>query len=71
MVENMALHTGLKFKTSASTTAIEDWLTGNCKGEWDLEIKDLSTSLGQKTMAVYFETEEDRDAFKVAYKDIG
>jgi len=66
----MALHTGIKFKTSAPINVIEDWLEANCKGEWDLEIESISTVLGQKAMAVYFETEADRDAFKATYKTL-
>lgn len=64
----MTLHTGLKFKTSASIEAIETWLDQNCDGEWDVEIEAISTELRQKSVAVYFETEEDRDKFKAAYK---
>ncbi|MCW8915538.1 MAG: hypothetical protein OQK24_06755 [Magnetovibrio sp.] len=66
----MTLHTGLKFKTSAPIAKLEDWLENNCNGEWDLDIEAISTQLQQKSVAVYFETEEDRDAFKSAYKDI-
>ena len=66
----MSLHTGLKFKTSAPISAIEDWLEANCQGEWDVEIEAISTELRQKSVAVYFETEDDREAFKAAYKDI-
>lgn len=65
----MTLHTGLKFKTSAAIETIEDWLDANCKGEWDVDIEAISTELRQKSVAVYFETDEDRDAFKAAYKD--
>lgn len=64
----MTLHTGLKFKTSAPINVIEDWLEENCDGEWDVDIQAISTELQQKAVAVYFETEEDRDAFKAAYK---
>jgi len=64
----MTLHTGLKFKTSAPISVIEDWLDAHCKGEWDLDIESISTALGQKSIAVYFETENDKDAFKEAYK---
>lgn len=63
----MSLRTGIKFKTSASINMFEDWLEANCKGEWDLEVESISTTLGQKSMAVYFENETDRDAFKAAY----
>lgn len=66
----MTLHTGLKFKTSAPIDKLEDWLEKNCEGEWDLDIEAISTQLQQKSVAIYFETEEDRDAFKTAYKDI-
>jgi hypothetical protein len=66
----MALHTGLKFKTSTSISTIEDWLESNCKGEWDVEIEAISTTLQQKSVAVYFESEADRDAFKAVYKDL-
>ena len=67
----MALNTGLKFKTQASITALEGWLDKNCAGEWDLELDAISTTLdGQKKVSVYFETEADRDSFKVAYKTI-
>ena len=65
----MTLNTGLKFKTSAPITAIEDWLDKNCKGEWDLDIEALSTKLGKKSIAVYFETDTDKEAFKAASKD--
>jgi len=64
----MTLNTGLKFKTSAQINVIEDWLEANCKGEWDVEIEAISTELRQKSIAVYFESEDDRDAFKDAYK---
>lgn len=64
----MTLHTGLKFKTSAPINVIEDWLEANCKGEWDVSIEAISTELKQKSIAVYFESEDDRDAFKAAYK---
>ena len=64
----MTLHTGLKFKTSAQINVIEDWLDANCKGEWDVDIEAISTALRQKSIAVYFENEDDRDAFKAAYK---
>jgi hypothetical protein len=66
----MALHTGLKFKTSTSINTIEDWLDNNCEGEWDVEIEAISTALQQKSVAVYFESEADRDAFKAIYKDL-
>jgi len=66
----MTLHTGIKFKTSAPINVIEDWLETNCKGEWDLEVESISTVLKQKSMAVYFEKETDRDAFKAAYKTL-
>lgn len=66
----MALHTGLKFKTSTSISVIEDWLDKHCEGEWDVEIEAISTALHQKSVAVYFETEADRDAFKAVYKDL-
>lgn len=64
----MTLHTGIKFKTSAPITDIEDWLEENCQGEWDLDIEAVATKLGQKSVAVYFETEADKEAFKQAYK---
>lgn len=64
----MTLHTGIKFKTSASISVIEDWLEKNCKGEWDVEIEAIATTLGQKAVAVYFETDTDKEAFKSAYK---
>jgi len=64
----MTLHTGLKFKTSAQINVIEDWLDANCKGEWDIDIEAISTELRQKSVAVYFEKEDDRDAFKASYK---
>lgn len=66
----MTLHTGIKFKTSAPINAIEDWLEANCEGEWEVDIEAISTALKQKSVAVYFETDEDRDAFKAAYKNI-
>ena len=66
----MTLFTGIKFKTSASVRALEDCLEANCNGEWEVEIESISTALKQKSVAVYFETDEDRDAFKVAYKTI-
>jgi len=65
----MALHTGIKFKTSTSISIIEDWLDKNCKGEWDVEIEAISTTLGQKSIAVYFETTTDKEAFKAASKN--
>lgn len=64
----MTLHTGIKFKTSAPITVIEDWLEENCQGEWDLDIDAIATKLGQKSIAVYFETDADKEAFKQAYK---
>lgn len=64
----MTLHTGLKFKTSAPISVIEEWLEANCNGEWDVDIEAISTELKQKSIAVYFENEDDRDAFKAAYK---
>lgn len=64
----MTLHTGFKIKTSKSISGIEDWLEENCKGEWDLEIETLSTELNEKVIAVYFESDQDHDAFKAAYK---
>lgn len=64
----MTLHTGIKFKTSAPITVIEDWLEENCQGEWDLDIEAIATKLGQKSVAVYFEIEADKEAFKQAYK---
>jgi len=66
----MTLHTGIKFKTSAPINVIEDWLEANCQGEWDVDIEAISTQLRQKSVAVYFETDNDRDAFKAAYKDL-
>ena len=66
----MALHTGIKFKTSTPISKFEDWLDQNCSGEWDVEIEAISTELHQKAVAVYFETDEDRDAFKAAYNSI-
>jgi len=65
----MALHTGIKFKTSASISKIQDWMEANCKNEWDVEIESISTELHQKMVAAYFESEEDRDAFKAAIKE--
>ncbi|HEY9163025.1 MAG TPA: hypothetical protein VIN57_00340 [Magnetovibrio sp.] len=64
----MTLNTGIKFKTSASISVIEDWLEANCKGEWDVDIEAIATALGQKAVAVYFEKESDKEAFKAAYK---
>lgn len=64
----MTLHTGIKFKTSAPISVIEDWLEKNCKGEWDVDIEAIATSLGQKAVAVYFEMDADKEAFKAAYK---
>ena len=64
----MTLHTGIKFKTSASISAIEDWLEGNCKGEWDVEIEAIASALNKKTVTIYFETDQDRDAFKGVIK---
>lgn len=66
----MTLHTGIKFKTSAPISAIEDWLEANCKGEWDVDIEAIATGFGQKSVAVYFETDDDKEAFKQAYKSI-
>ncbi|MEG3617316.1 hypothetical protein V5T82_02505 [Magnetovibrio sp. PR-2] len=66
----MALSTGIKFKTSTPISKIEDWLDQNCNGEWDVEIEAISTELHQKAVAVYFETDMDRDAFKAAYNSI-
>lgn len=66
----MALTIGLKFKTSTSISTIEDWLDNNCEGEWDVDIEAISTALQQKSVAVYFENEADRDAFKAIYKDL-
>ena len=66
----MTLHTGIKFKTSAPITVIEDWLEANCKGEWEVEIEAIATALGQKAVAVYFEKDDDKEAFKLAYKDL-
>ncbi len=66
----MTLHTGLKFKTSTPITVIEDWLDGHCKGEWDLDIEAIATRLGQKSVAIYFETDSDKTAFKAAYKTL-
>lgn len=67
----MALNTGLKFKTQASITALEDWLEKNCAGAWEVELEAISTTLdGQKKVSVFFENDADRDAFKVACKTI-
>lgn len=66
----MTLHTGIKFKTSTPIKALEDWLEANCDGEWDLEIEAISTALKQKSVVVYFETDEDRDTFKAVCKSI-
>lgn len=63
----MSLRIGLKFKTSASILTIENWMDANCKGEWEVEIVSINANLQKKTIAAYFETEEDRDAFKKAY----
>jgi len=63
----MTLHTGIKFKTSASISVIEDWLEENCDGEWDIDIEAIATGLGQKAVAVYFEKDEDKEAFKEVY----
>jgi len=67
----MALNTGLKFKTQASITALEDWLEANCAGAWEVELDAICTTLdGQKKVSVFFENDADRDAFKVACKTI-
>jgi hypothetical protein len=66
----MSLQAGIKFKTSASLSAIEDWMEANCKDEWDVEIESISTALQQKTVAAYFASEADKEAFKAAYKSI-
>lgn len=66
----MTLHTGIKFKTSTPISEIEDWLEKNCKGEWDVDIEAISTGLGKKAIAVYFETDADKEAFKAASKNL-
>jgi len=66
----MSLHTGIKFKTSAPLSAIEDWMDENCQEAWEVEIESINTAMHQKTVAAYFESENDRDAFKAAYKNI-
>jgi len=67
----MSLNTGLKFKTTASISALEDWLDANCTGEWDVELEAISSTLdGQKKVSVFFELDTDRDAFKLAVKGI-
>lgn len=66
----MTIHTGLKFKTSTPIIVIEDWLEDNCKGDWDLDIEAIATRLGQKSIAIYFESDVDKNAFKTAYKTL-
>ena len=64
----MTLNVGLKIRTSIPLARIEAWLSRQCKGEWHITLEDISSSLTQKSISIYFERTVDREAFKSAYK---
>lgn len=64
------LTTGVKIKTSASIHAIEGLLEKICTGDWDVSIESIASDLSKKEVAVFFETEEDKLAFKNAYRTL-
>ncbi|MBL6933356.1 MAG: hypothetical protein ISR45_10440 [Rhodospirillales bacterium] len=64
------LTTGVKVKTSASVQQIETLLEGICSGDWDVSIEAIATNLSKKEIAIYFEHAADKEAFKVAFKEL-
>lgn len=64
------LTTGVKIKTSTSLQLLEGLLEEICSGEWDVSIEAIASDLSKKEIAVFFEHDEDKEAFKVAYKNL-
>ncbi len=61
--------TGVKINTSTSVQQIENLLESVCSGDWGLSIEAIASDLSKKEIAVFFAQEDDKEAFKQAYKD--
>ncbi|HEY9080068.1 hypothetical protein [Magnetovibrio sp.] len=59
----MAFRVGIRMKTTSPISELEKILETRCQGEWDVELDTVNAKQRQKTVAIYFETHRDRDAF--------
>lgn len=58
---------GVRYATTGSVSTVEDWLSKNCRGEWDIRLADIDKIAGRKTLDVFFQYEIDKNAFKDAF----
>lgn len=54
---------GIIYKTAGGMTQIEDWMDGQCQGDWSLVLADMDDDLVKKTFRVMFELETDKTNF--------
>ena len=61
---------GMKLATTKSIEALEAWLEKNCRGQWKVELENISKDLKKKNVLVLFENEEERARFRKSYPSI-
>jgi hypothetical protein len=63
----MTTYFGLRMHTTLPLGDMEAWAEDNCIGAFRLQIEDIQPDLRHKTVRLYFEQPDDRDAFKAAF----
>lgn len=54
----------IAFRSTRPIGQIEDWLSKNCEGDWDVRLIDIADDLRYKALSVYFQIEEDARRFR-------
>ena len=58
---------GVLFSTAAPISVLEDWLSSNCKGDYNIRLDGIDEERNRKRLQIYFEKQEDKLAFKQAH----
>jgi hypothetical protein len=66
----MSFHHGVRVTTQHSIGDIETLCESICKGSFDVRVVGMSDDLRKKSLDVYFETEQDLDSFKTAFRSL-
>lgn len=61
---------GVKLATTKSIEALEAWLEKNCRGQWKVELENISGDLKKKNVLVLFKNDTERGLFKKHYSSI-
>ncbi|MHB1204179.1 MAG: hypothetical protein ACYCZX_01320 [Rhodospirillaceae bacterium] len=56
-----------RFATAGNVAVVEQWLSGNVRGKWNVKLESVSDDLTKKVYALDFEQASDRTLFRTRF----